>query len=139
MSGIIAKLRSQPIARQIALLIVTSLLVTHGVITIAILLLYPPGDPMTAPAAAAVRLGVVAGLLDAASTEEQRAAIMQTARAAIPELEAGVLPPRSRPMPEPHHDSTQRKAGDRPDIFAIPPARPIARRESRSSSPTVVP
>jgi signal transduction histidine kinase len=119
------KLRSQTITTQIAVLVVTALVIAHVVIGIAVFALYPRPNPMSSPGAAMIRLGFVAKLLDAASSPDQRAEIMRIGRAEIPELEVGELPQSARhAMHGPQAEDIRSQLGGRLGVFEVVPDGP---------------
>jgi signal transduction histidine kinase len=124
-SGAFEKLRSQRITTQIAVLVVTALVIAHVVIGIAVFALYLRPDPMSWPGAAMVRLGIVARLLDAALSPDQRAEILRIGRAEIPELEFGELPQNARQaMRGSQAEDIRSRLGGRFGVFEVVPDRP---------------
>jgi signal transduction histidine kinase len=119
-SGAFEKLRSVRITTQIAVLVVTALVIAHLVIGIAVFTLYPRPNHMSWPGEAMVKLGFIAELLDAASSPDQRAEILRVGRAEIPQLELGELPQNARQaMRGPLAEDIRSQLGDRFEVFEV--------------------
>jgi signal transduction histidine kinase len=122
------RLRSLPITTQIAMLVAAALVIAHVLIAVAVFRLYSPLDPMSSPGMILFRLDNLARRLDAASSPDQRAAIMRTAHEEIAGLEVGDLPKHARNvLLGPGPDDVQSHLGDRFKAFDIPPDEPAGR------------
>jgi signal transduction histidine kinase len=117
-SRILQFLTLRRISSQIAVLIVTSLLLAQIITTATIFSLMPP--PPFPPGAHLSRLAYTAKLIDAAPTADARAAILDTARGSFPELiVAGAPPPHRHDRPDDRLlRGLRAELGDRFAVFA---------------------
>jgi signal transduction histidine kinase len=92
LKGLSQMLKSRRIATQIAILVVTALLIAQAV-TLGIFLLFHPGSgPGPSPGVAVAQLAATAKLLMAADNAQARDAILAAARRGLPELHTTSAP-----------------------------------------------
>jgi signal transduction histidine kinase len=112
----------QRIASQIALLVVTALVLAHLVVSLTFIFLNPRPGFSEGPGAVVTRLVFAARLIDSAASPQARADIVRAAEASIRNLsfrEQPVLEPR---LPDrPPIREIQASLGDRFDVFAVRP------------------
>jgi signal transduction histidine kinase len=122
MIALASKLFPQRIAGQIAVLVVTSVLLAHAVITLTFLLLSPRPGLMHPSARIIDDLALSAKLIDASSSSGARADILRSIRAFLPTVEV-----HDEPLTAERHvdvapvDVLQAELGDRFDVFALRP------------------
>lgn len=128
MSGVFERLRSLPIATQVAILVAAALAIAHVLIGAAVFALYPRPDLMGHPGAAIFRLCFVAKLLDAAPSPDQRTEILKIAHGEISDLVVGELPQRVRSaLHGPHPEDLRLCLGEGFRVFDVPPDWPASR------------
>jgi signal transduction histidine kinase len=128
-SGIFERLRSLPIATQVAALVAAALAIAHVMIGATVFVLYPRHDAMSPPPGAAIfRLCFVARLLDDASSPDHRAEVLRIAQREIPGLGAGELPRLVRtPLHGPFQEDARSCLADGLRVFDAPPDGPASR------------
>jgi signal transduction histidine kinase len=118
MIALASKLLPQRIASQIAVLVVTSVLLAHAVVTLTFLLLSPHLGPN--------RMGDVtlaARLLDDSFGAGSRTDILRAVRAHLPHVDVHDAPPAGeRRADDPVVRGLQAELGDRFDVFRVRPA-----------------
>ena len=119
MKRILRFLMSLRISSQIAILIVTSLLLAQIITAGTIVWLFPP--PVSPPIVSMSKLATTAKLLDAAPTLDARSVILETIGRSFPELTVWSEAP---PDPGEFHDnrvlrSIQAELGDRFSVFTV--------------------
>jgi signal transduction histidine kinase len=123
MIALASKLFPQRIAGQIAVLVVTSVLLAHAVITLTFLLLSPRPGLMHPSARIMGDVALAARLIDASSSSAARADILRSIRAFLPTVEV-----HDEPLKVEHHadvalvEVLQAELGDRFTIFAMRPS-----------------
>jgi signal transduction histidine kinase len=123
LTGLSQILKSRRIGTQIAVLVVTSLLIAQAVTAATFLLLGPPRDFMHPPEAMFAKVAVTAKLIASAPTAEARQAIIAAAPAGFPELRVETDPPPAEPS---HFDARfvraiERELGQQFAVFATHP------------------
>ena len=126
MIGLSQMLKSRRIGTQIAVLVVTSLLIAQAVTAATFLFLGPPGRFMHSPDVMLAKLLVTAKLVAAAPTAEAQQAIIAAARSGLPELRFETDPP---PADQVHFgdrfvQGIERELGDPLSVFRTGPAGP---------------
>lgn len=139
MSGLVERLRSLRITTQIAILVAATLALTHVLIATAVFVLYPPPDPMLSPEVAIFRVGLIAKLLDAAASPDQRADLARIAQREIPGLVIGELPPQARigPLGLDLHGDRSRREGVM--LCDVPGSRPLVAIKLRDGGAIMTP
>jgi signal transduction histidine kinase len=123
MIGIVKRLLPRGIAGQIALLVVTSLLLAQAVTITTFFLVNPRLSLVDAPGAPITRLAFTAKLLEAIADPHVRAEIVRAASDSVPALEWHEGPvPVERGPDDPLVKGVQAYLGDRFDVFASRPA-----------------
>jgi len=91
-TGLSRLLKPRRIGTQIAVLVVTSLLIAQAITAATFFLFSPSPSFGQSPAAAVTQLAVTAKLIAAADSEQARRAILEAARRSLPELQVASEP-----------------------------------------------
>lgn len=111
----------QRIATQVVVLVATTVLFAYVVTAFAVFRFYPHRDFTNAPGATIAKLALTAKLLDSASSEAARAAILKAAQEIFPNLAlVNSAPSDDKDLDDPNLREIQRELGERFQVFAAP-------------------